>query len=71
MGDILVKGGTTKHVPFALTLNEEGEGMQLDVLFLTYSLIPKPEPVLLEGYLKTLPSDSGTGQGHPPDRQLR
>jgi hypothetical protein len=56
LGDILVKGGTTKHVPFALTLNEEGEGMQLDVL-LTYSLIPKPEPDLLERYLKTLPSD--------------
>jgi len=56
LGDILVKGGTTKHVPFALTLNEEGEGMQLDVL-LTYSLIPKPEPELLERYLKTLTSD--------------
>jgi hypothetical protein len=57
LGDILVKGGTTKHVPFALTLNEEGEGMILDVL-LTYSLIPKPDPALLEGYLKTLPSDA-------------
>ena len=57
LGDILVKGGTTKHVPFALTISEEGEGMLLDVL-LTYSLIPKPEPELLAGYLKTLPSDA-------------
>jgi hypothetical protein len=57
LGDILVKGGTTKHVPFALTLSEEGEGMLLDVL-LTYSLIPKPAPELLAGYLKTLPSDA-------------
>jgi hypothetical protein len=57
LGDILVKGGTTKHVPFALTLSEEGEGMLLDVV-LTYSLIPKPEPGLLAGYLKTLPSDA-------------
>ena len=57
LGDILVKGGTTKHVPFTLTLSEEGEGMLLDVL-LTYSLIPKPAPELLAGYLKTLPSDA-------------
>lgn len=57
LGDILVKGGTTKHVLFALTLAEEGEGMQLDVL-LTYSLIPKPEPALLDAYLKTLPTDA-------------
>ena len=57
LGDILVKGGTTKHVPFALTLTAEGEGMLLDVM-LTYSLIPRPEPGLLEGYLKTLPSDA-------------
>jgi hypothetical protein len=57
LGDILVKGGTTKHVPFSLKLSEEGEGMILDVL-LTYSLIPKPEPDLLTAYLKTLPSDA-------------
>jgi hypothetical protein len=57
LGDILVKGGTTKHVPFSVTLSEEGEGMILDVL-LTYSLIPKPQPELLEAYLKTLPSDA-------------
>ena len=57
LGDILVKGGTTKHVPFALALSQEGEGMLLDVV-LTYSLIPKPESGLLEGYLKTLASDA-------------
>jgi hypothetical protein len=57
LGDILVKGGTTKHVPFVLALSEEGEGMLLDVV-LTYSLIPKPESGLLDGYLKTLASDA-------------
>ena len=57
LGDILVKGGTTKHVPFALSLSQEGEGMFLDVV-LTYSLIPKPESGLLDGYLKTLASDA-------------
>ena len=57
LGDILVKGGTTKHVPFTLGLTQEAEGMFLDVV-LTYSLIPKPESGLLEGYLKTLASDA-------------
>ena len=57
LGDILVKGGTTKRVPFALTLSEEAEGLTIDAL-LTYSLIPKPEPALLNGYLKTLPTDA-------------
>jgi hypothetical protein len=57
LGDILVKGGTTKRIPFALTLSEEGEGMQIDAV-LTYGLIPKPEPELLNGYLKTLSSDA-------------
>ena len=40
-----------------LALSQEGEGMFLDVV-LTYSLIPKPEPGLLDGYLKTLASDA-------------
>ena len=57
LGDILVKGGTTKRVPFELTLSGEGEGLQIDAV-LTYSLIPKPAPALLEGYLKTLPTDA-------------
>ncbi len=57
LGDILVKGGTTKRIPFALTLSEEAEGWTIDAL-LTYSLIPKPEPELLNGYLKTLPTDA-------------
>jgi hypothetical protein len=57
LGDILVKGGTTKRVPFELTLSGEGEGLQIDAV-LTYSLIPKPTPALLEGYLKTLPTDA-------------
>ena len=55
LGDILVKGGTTKRVPFELTLSEDGEGLQIDAV-LTYSLIPKPTSALLEGYLKTLPT---------------
>jgi hypothetical protein len=57
LGDILVKGGTTKRIPFTLTLSAESEGMQIDAL-LTYSLIPKPEPELLGGYLKTLQTDA-------------
>ncbi|HEX9285460.1 MAG TPA: multiheme c-type cytochrome [Nitrospirales bacterium] len=57
LGDILVKGGTTKRVPFELTLSGEGEGLQIDAV-LTYSLIPKPASALLEGYLKTLPTDA-------------
>lgn len=57
LGDILVKGGTTKRIPFALALSEEAEGMSIDAV-LTYSLIPKPEPELLGGYLKTLPTDA-------------
>jgi hypothetical protein len=57
LGDVLVKGGTTKRIPFTLTVSEETEGMQIEAL-LTYSLIPKPEPDLLDGYLKTLPTDA-------------
>ncbi len=57
LGDILVKGGTTKRVPFELTLSEDGEGLQIDAV-LTYSLIPKPTPALLDGYLKTLSTDA-------------
>ena len=57
LGDILVKGGTTKRVPFELTLSEDGESLQIDAV-LTYSLIPKPAPALLEGYLKTLQTDA-------------
>ena len=57
LGDILVKGGTTKRIPFELTLSEEGEGLQIEAV-LTYSLIPKPAPALLDGYLKTLQSNA-------------
>src|SRR5207247_10199072 len=57
LGDILVKGGTTKRIPFELTLSDEGEGLQIEAV-LTYSLIPKPAPALLDGYLKTLQSDA-------------
>ena len=57
LGDVLVKGGTTKRVPFEMTLSEDGDGLQIDAV-LTYSLIPKPSPVLLDGYLKTLPTDA-------------
>lgn len=57
LGDILVKGGTTKRIPFALTISEEAEGLSINAV-LTYSLVPKPEPALLDGYLKTLPTDA-------------
>ena len=57
LGDVLVKGGTTKRVPFEMTLSEDGDGLQIDAV-LTYSLIPKPTPALLDGYLKTLPTDA-------------
>ncbi len=57
LGDVLVKGGTTKRVPFELALSEDGEGLQIDAV-LTYSLIPKPAPALLDGYLKTLQTDA-------------
>jgi len=57
LGDILVKGGTTKRVPFALTLTGDGEGLEVNAI-LTYSLIPKPAPALLNGYLKTLSSEA-------------
>ncbi len=57
LGDILVKGGTTKQIPFEPTLSEEGEGLQIEAV-LTYSLIPKPAPALLDGYLKTLQSNA-------------
>src|SRR5437773_1693788 len=57
LGDILVKGGTTKRIPFELALSEEGEGLQIEAV-LTYSLIPKPAPALLDGYLKTLQSNA-------------
>ena len=57
LGDVLVKGGTTTRVPFELALSEDGEGLQIDAV-LTYSLIPKPSPALLDGYLKTLQTDA-------------
>jgi len=38
-------------------LEEDGEGLQIDAV-LTYSLIPKPSPALLDGYLKTLQTDA-------------
>ncbi|OGX02768.1 MAG: hypothetical protein A3K11_13010 [Nitrospirae bacterium RIFCSPLOWO2_12_FULL_63_8] len=57
LGDVLIKGGTTTRVPFDLALSEGGEGLQIDAV-LTYSLIPKPASALLDGYLKTLPTDA-------------
>jgi cytochrome c554/c'-like protein len=57
LGDILVKGGTTKRIPFDLTLSGEGENLQIEAV-LTYSLIPRPAPALLEGYLKTLTTEA-------------
>ncbi|WP_447973370.1 multiheme c-type cytochrome [Nitrospira sp. Kam-Ns4a] len=52
----LVKGGTTRRIPFSLMLSAEGAPAVVEAL-LTYALIPTPEPTLKERYLATLPTD--------------
>jgi len=51
------QGRYDQAIPFELALSEEGEGLQIEAV-LTYSLIPKPAPALLDGYLKTLQSNA-------------
>jgi hypothetical protein len=55
--DPLVKGGTTRRVPFSLTLPSGAPAPVMIEALLTYSLIPEPTPALQSKYLATLPSD--------------
>ena len=52
----LVRGGTTKRVPFALTLPAGSAPATVEAL-LAYALIPEPSPELKKKYLATLPGD--------------
>ena len=52
----LVRGGTTRHVPFALSLPAGASSATVEAL-LTYALIPQPESSLMEKYLATLKSE--------------
>lgn len=52
----LVKGGTTRHVPFTLSLPADSSPATVEAL-LTYALIPQPESKLAEQYLATLKSE--------------
>lgn len=50
----LVKGGTTRRVPFSFSTPGAGSATIVEAL-LSYGLIPDPEPALKERYLATLP----------------
>lgn len=52
----LVKGGTTRRIPFSLALPAESGATLVEAL-LTYALIPNPEPALRDRYLATLPGE--------------
>ena len=52
----LVRGGTTKRVPFALTLPAGAAPATVEAL-LSYALIPEPSPELKKKYLATLPGE--------------
>jgi hypothetical protein len=56
MPDPLIKGGTTKRVPFELKLPSGSSPAAIEAL-LTYALIPEPDPALKERYLKSLPNE--------------
>lgn len=55
--DPFVKGGTTRKVPFALTLPPGTVATSVEAV-LTYSLIPMPAPELLQAYLDSLTTDA-------------
>ncbi|WP_447984415.1 multiheme c-type cytochrome [Nitrospira sp. Nam74] len=55
--DPLVKGGTTRRLPFSLTLPTGAPVPVTIEALLTYSLIPDPTPELLSKYLATLPNE--------------
>ena len=48
-----IKGGTTRRVPFSLTLKGGAAPANLEAM-LTYALAPEPSPALQERYLATL-----------------
>lgn len=52
----LVRGGTTKRVPFALALPAGAAPATVEAL-LSYALIPEPSPELKKKYLATLPGE--------------
>jgi len=54
--DPLVRGGTTRHVPFTLSVPAGASPATVEAL-LTYALIPQPESTLMEKYLATLKSE--------------
>jgi hypothetical protein len=54
--DPLIKGGTTRRVPFSIAVPEGGSPETVDAL-LTYALIPEPDAALRDRYLATLKSD--------------
>jgi hypothetical protein len=54
--DPLVKGGTTRRVPFNFTISG-GEAPASVEALLTYALIPQPSPELKSKYLATLPNE--------------
>lgn len=55
--DPLIKGGTTRRLPFSLPLPSGEAGPATIEALLTYSLIPEPSPELQAKYLATLPND--------------
>ena len=54
--DPLIKGGTTRRLPFSLTLPPGGAPPVTIEALLTYALIPAPTPELQSKYLATLPN---------------
>lgn len=54
--DPFIKGGNTRKVPFSLALPAVPAAASIEAV-LTYSLLPTPEPLLLERYLSTLETD--------------
>ena len=55
--DPFVKGGTTRRVPYTLSL-PDGTSATLVEALLTYALVPEPTKELKEQYLATLPTQS-------------
>lgn len=55
--DPLVKGGTTRRIPFSLSVPADSSAAIVEAL-LTYALIPEPDQALLDRYLATLKSDA-------------
>ncbi|MEW6544934.1 MAG: multiheme c-type cytochrome [Nitrospirota bacterium] len=52
----LVRGGTTRRVPFSLSVPQGATPATIEAL-LTYTLIPSPSPELKKRYLASLPGD--------------